>query len=122
MDRLILRCLPDAVRTRYADEIHELLARSRRPVRDRADLVVAAVGLRLGRLLRSWVLAMAVLVALSGVAVIHSITNLQGGAVEMLDHWWSTIAVVSAGTSALALTILLIARQRAVAWSGRPTD
>ena len=58
MDRLIVRMLPVQIRTSHGDELEDMLACSTRPVRDRTDVVIAAVGLRLGRAtrprLRSW--------------------------------------------------------------------
>ncbi|MBA3587567.1 MAG: hypothetical protein H0W41_08015 [Chloroflexi bacterium] len=47
MDRLTLRSLTEKVRARCADEIQDLLDGSHRPVRDRADLLVTAIDLRL---------------------------------------------------------------------------
>ena len=49
MDRLILWALPAALRERHGAELHDMLKASSRPVRDRADVVLAAIGLRLGR-------------------------------------------------------------------------
>lgn len=121
MDGLILRCLTEDVRVRYADEIQELLDGSDRPVRDRADLLVTAVGLRLGRLLPWCLLASAVCLALSLAAVVHSIANLSGGAVEVLDHWWSTFAAGGFSASLGAVALLSLARRRRISWCGQPT-
>lgn len=121
MDRVILRCLTEDVRARYAEEIQELLEGSHRPVRDRADLVVAAIGLRLGRLLPWCMLGGTVLLGLSLATVIHSVANLSGGAVETFDHWWSTLAAGAFGASLAALALLSDARRRANSWSRSPT-
>lgn len=120
MDRLIVRCLPLEVRDRYAEEIQDLLHRSRRPLRDRSDLLLAALGLRIGARLDVCLVAAAACLALGVVAVVHSITQLSGGAVEVLDHWWSTFAVAGCTAALMTVALLSIARRRARSWS-RPT-
>lgn len=118
MDGLILGCLPEELRVRYADEILELLDGSHRPLRDRADLLITAIGLRLGRRISWWLSASAVFLGLSLAAVVHSISNLSGGAVETLDHWWSTFAAGGFVVWLGALTVLSLARRRAKSWGG----
>lgn len=120
MDSLILRCLTEEMRVRYADEIQALLDGSHRPVRDRADLLVTAIGLRLGRLLPWCLLASTVFLGLSLAVVVHSIATLSAGSVEILDHWWSTFAAGLLGTSLVAVALLSVARRRANSWSGQP--
>lgn len=117
MDQLILRCLPQELRVRYAEEIQELLDRSHHRVRDRTDLLVAAIGLRFESMLFSCVVATAVCLGLSVAALAHSIRNLNEGAVDVLNHWWSTMALGGCVASLLTMAILSIARHRARSWS-----
>jgi hypothetical protein len=116
VDRLILRCLPEEVRARYAEEIQELLDRSPHPLRDRADLVVAAIGLRLGSRLSPCLVVSTGCLGLSLAAVVHSIAHVRGGAVEVLDHWWSTFAIGGFGASIVTVALLSTARRQAHSW------
>ena len=116
MDRLIIASLPRDVRARYGEEISEILAESTRPVRDRADIVLAALGLRLGSALPALVAAALVSVALAGVAIFHSVANLQGGVGEIGRHWWSTFALAGFLTSISAAALLAVAQARARDW------
>lgn len=117
MDRMILRCLPAELRERYAEEITDLLDHSCRPVRDRADLVIASVGLRLGARLGALLAGAVVCVCLAGVGLVLAVLDLANGPGEILDHWWSTLAVLGAATSLTFTILLAAARDRARTWS-----
>jgi hypothetical protein len=120
MDRLIIRMLPAGIRARHSEELAELLDSSTRPVRDRADVLVAALGLRLGAM-TSPLLVVAVLgVGGFTVGLIHAVGQLRNGAVEILDHWWSTSIVVRLVSMLCAVAALVMAQRRAKAWR-RPT-
>jgi hypothetical protein len=91
-------------RERYGEEIDDLLARSRRPIRDRLDLLISAIGahrreaFRLlaerPRLLKA-ARALACLFVLIGIASGLSMQpRLSHGLLEIPGHWWSTIAVL----------------------------
>lgn len=122
MDRLILRCLPREVRARYADEIQTLLDQSRRPFRDRCDLVFAAIGLRFGSVLLACLVGSVLGLGLSVAAVIVSISNLGGGAGEVADHWWSALAATGLAASIGATALLFVARHRAPSWRETSTS
>ena len=90
MDRLIIRMLPAEVRARHGEELAELLDGSSRPVRDRADVLLAALGLRLG-VMTSPLLVVAVLgVGGFDLGLVHAVGQLARRCREILDHWWST--------------------------------
>ncbi len=93
-----------------------MLACSPRPVRDRADLVVAALGLRLGRMTRSLLVVAMLGVGAFTFGLIHAVGQLEHGVVEILDHWWSTFILAGFGTMFMAATILAFAHRRATAW------
>ena len=116
MDRVIIRSLPRDVRARYGEELEELLADSARPVRDRADVLVAALGLRLGSTLPVLLLVSVVCLGLTSAGFILSVLNLQDGAFEVLDHWWSTLALLGLTSSVSAVTLLAAAQIRARTW------
>ena len=116
MDRLIIRMLPGEVRARHGEEVAELLDGSTRPVRDRADVLVAALGLRLGDM-TSPLLVVAVLgVGVSTFGLVHVVGHLRDGALEILDHWWSTFVLVGLASTLCAVVALVMARRRAKAW------
>jgi hypothetical protein len=116
MDRVIIRSVPSDVRARYGEELEELLADSARPVRDRADVLVAGLGLRLGSKLPVLLLGSVVCVGLTSAGFVHSVLNLQDGAVEVLSHWWSTFALLALTSSVSAMTLLALAQIRARTW------
>lgn len=113
MDRLILRLLPVEFRARYGDEIVETLTTSRRPTRDRTDLALVGLGLRVGRALRAIVVAATVSTCLCAICVAIAIDSLAGGTREIQPRWWSTTAVVSLCAS-LGATIIVRSAQRRV--------
>jgi hypothetical protein len=119
MDRLILRVLPPGFRRRHGREIHDMLRRTTRPVRDRADVVMAGVGLRLGRAIRPLLYAAVVGTGCFALATALAARDLQNGALELLDHWWSTFAATGFACSLIMLVVLALAQRRATAW-GRP--
>lgn len=116
MDRLIVRLLPGEIRARHGDEIALMLASSIRPRRDRADVVIAALGLRLGRMLRPLLVAAIVGVGVFTFGMFHVIGNLEHGTVDILDHWWSTFVLAGLVTMTSASFALAIALRRAAAW------
>jgi hypothetical protein len=99
MSRL-MALFPKSWRERYGDEVVELLADSRTPVRDRADIILAAVRVRLDAaqlapeevIVRTH-LAAAALVVLGAVGGMWAAANLTDGVVEIPGHWWSSLAV-----------------------------
>ena len=117
MDRLIIRTLPERIRTSHGDELAEMLACSTRPVRDRADLVVAALGLRLGRAMLPLLVAAVLGTGVSALALAITIGDLQGGGVEILDHWWSTFAAIGLFGSLFIATVLRLGQHRGREWS-----
>jgi hypothetical protein len=91
---LLLRIFPRAWRDRYGAEVLELLAASRRPGRDLADVLRAAALLRLDSLLRSAdmhkiALSAAALLVLGALWITWAIPRLARGAAELPQHWWS---------------------------------
>ena len=116
MDRLIIRSLPRDVRARHGEEIADLLACSRRPVRDRVDVLIAALGSRLDATIRP-----VLVVALVGVGgftagLLYAIGNLRDGAVEVLDHWWSTSVLAGLMGAISTVLVLVLAQRRAAVW------
>jgi hypothetical protein len=120
VDRLIIRILPSDVRTRHGAEIADLLDHSSRPVRDRADVLIAAVGLRLGPTTRPLLVAALLGVALFTAGLAHALRNLRDGAVEILDHWWSAFILVGLMSTLAAATLLVLAHARARVWRQPP--
>lgn len=112
MDRLILRMLPAEFRARHGEEIEEMLASSRRPVRDRVDLGLTALALRFGRALRVLVVVAAAASCVAAVAVVIALDDLTGGARDVHRHWWSTIAVLWLGVSVAATVVVGFAQRR----------
>jgi hypothetical protein len=119
VDRLIVRFLPAVVRERHGDELVEMLSSSTRPVRDRLDVVVAGLGLRLGRSIRPLLVATVIAIAASAFGVLQTIGNLRDGAAELPHHWWSTLMTFALVSSSLAATVLHAAQRRATAWRRR---
>jgi hypothetical protein len=116
MDRLILWALPASLRERHGDELEDMLATTSRPVLDRADLLLAALGLRLAATLRP-LLAAAVLGSIGcGLGLLHAVRNLRDGAVEIPYHWWSTAFAAGFACSLAAALALGLASHRAIAW------
>jgi hypothetical protein len=119
MDRVIVRMLPAEIRSRHGDEVADMLESSTRPTRDRADVVIAAMGLRLGRMARPLLGVAMLLVAGFTWGMFHAVRNLEHGTVEILDHWWSTFILGGLLTSVTAVAAITVAHRRAAAW--RPT-
>lgn len=117
MDRLILRVLPAELRERHADELEEMFASTSRPVRDRADVLIVGIGLRLGRGIRP-LLAAAVLGAIGfALGLVHAVRNLRDGPVEIPDHWWSMVIAAGFAFSLTAVISLGLAQRRAIVWT-----
>ena len=105
MDRM-LRLFPRAWRAAYGSEVTEMLARSERPWRDRADLVRAAAAVRGHQLvdpllertdgMRYQLVAGLGLVVLGVAGGFWVTPQLAHGIVELPQHWWSTLAVLPA--------------------------
>ena len=117
MDRMIMRMLPVQIRTNHGDELEDMLACSTRPVRDRADVVIAGMGLRLGRATRPLLVAAVIGICASALALVVAIGNLQGGVMEIPDHWWSTFIAAGLVGSLFAATVLGLAQHRATEWN-----
>ena len=119
MDRLIMRMLPVQIRTSHGDELEEMLACSTRPARDRADIVIAGMGLRLGRATRPLLVAAVIGTYASALALVVAIGNLQRGVMEIPAHWWSTFTAAGLIGSLFAATVLHLAQRRATEWNRR---
>jgi hypothetical protein len=119
VERLILRMLPADVRERHGDELADLLSCSKRPVRDRADVVVAGTGLRLGRALQPLLAVGVIGIVVFAVGVVYAVGNLRHGMRELPDHWWSTLIVCGFAGSSFAVFVLGAAQRRATAWRQR---
>ena len=101
MSRL-LRLFPREWRRRYGAEVNDLLAHSRRPARDRLDLILSAFHVHTERqqqLMRERVLVLMLMpvlaCVLSAVGVLGaalSAGQLTNGFREIPGHWWSTLA------------------------------
>lgn len=117
MDRLIMWVLPAEFRTSHGDELIDMLDSSARPIRDRADVVVAGVGLRLGRATRPLLVVAVVGVVGSGFALVHAIANLRHGVTEVADHWWSMFIAAGVACSLFSAIVLSFAQRRAGAWT-----
>jgi hypothetical protein len=116
MDRLILRVLPVEHRQRYRDELAEMLATTRRPVLDRLDVLVAAVGLRLGRAIRGALTAATVAAVVCSLGLVYVVADLEDGVAEVPRHWWSTLVAAGSGVSVAVLLVVAMAEHRARAW------
>ena len=119
MDQLIIELLPAEIRARHGDEIKDMLASSTHPIRDRADIAIAAVGLWLGQTTRPLLVAAVVGVCGFAIGLAHAVGNLQHGAMEIPDHWWSTLIATGFTVSLFAAIVLRLAQSRAIAWSRR---
>ena len=117
MDRLILRMLPAAIRTRHCDELEDMLASSTRPVRDRTDVAIAGVGLRLGRTIRPMLVAAYLAMCGSALGVVHTVANLRHGIAEIREHWGSALSAAAVTASLFASIVLGFATRSAAAWS-----
>jgi len=114
-----MRMLPAQIRTSHGDELEEMLHSSTRPVRDRADIVTAGMGLRLGRATRPLLVAAVIGTCASALALVIAIENLQRGVTEIPDHWWSTFTASGLIGSLFAATLLGLAQRRATEWNRR---
>lgn len=115
--RRLLRLFPAQWRDRYGEEVADLLGGSRRPVRDRLDLLRVLPGehmlaLSERRDLVRWLPIIAAAAILLGlVGAIQVIPDLQDGWVEIPGHWWSTLAVLP-GLIGLGLAVIVVAVRR----------
>lgn len=80
---------------RHADEIASLLKTSPQPIRDHLDVVIHALRLRSEHLMSQLPrhladVALAVTIFLLGFVV----NDLENGLGELIQHWWSTAAVL----------------------------
>ena len=116
MDRLIVKTLPADVRARYGAEIEDLLRSSKRPLRDRADVLFAALGLRLGSMTMRLLVASGVGVAAFAAALLYATAQLRDGLVETPGHWWSAFLLAGFLASVTAVSVLVVAQHRAKAW------
>jgi hypothetical protein len=118
--RRLLRLFPAQWRDRFGEEVADLLGGSRRPIRDRLDLLRVLPGEHLLALserrdLVRWLPILATTcIALGLVGAIKVVPDLQDGWVEVPGHWWSTLAVLP-GVIGVGLAVVAIA----VWWSRR---
>jgi uncharacterized membrane protein YeaQ/YmgE (transglycosylase-associated protein family) len=113
------RLFPRQWRERYGDDIDDQLRDSARPVRDRLDIAVSAIGARWRnlatvlarqpRLLSAARAAAGVLVLVGIVGGVWAQARLAHGALEIPGHWWSSLAVAPAVVGA---TIAALSRRR----------
>ena len=116
MGRLTMWMLPAEIRTSHGDEIEEMLAISARPVRDGADVVIAGVGLRLGRATRPLLVAAVISIFVFLLGLMHAVGNLQHGVAEIPNHWWSTFIAAGLAGSILVAVVLRLAHRNASTW------
>lgn len=114
-----MRMLPVQIRTSHGAELEDLLACSTRPVRDRADIIIAATGLRLGRATLPLLVAAVIGICALALGLVVAIENLQRGLIEIPDHWWSTFAGAGLAGSLFAAIVLGLAHRSAAAWNRR---
>ena len=119
MDRLIVRMLPAEIRVRHGDELADMLSCSQRPIRDRADVVVAGLGLRLGRAIRPLLVAAVIGIGVLAYGLVQTVGHLRNGAIEIPDHWWSMLITCGFAGAASAAIVLCVAQRRAIAWRQR---
>lgn len=116
MDRLILRALPAEYRGRHQHELADMLATTPRPMLDRADVLVAGVGLRLGRAIRVALAAATLSALVCSLGLVSVIADLREGVPEVPRHWWSTLVLAGWVISTAAVWLVATARHRARAW------
>ena len=116
----LLRLFPAQWRDRYGEEVTDLLGGSRRPVRDRLDLLRVLPGEHVfalserRNLVRWFPILTAALIVLGLVGAVQVIPDLQDGWVEIPGHWWSSLAVLP-GLIGVGLAVVAIAAR----WSRR---
>ncbi len=109
----LLRLAPSAWRRRYRDEIAAQLSSSDRRLRDSADIVLAALGLRADQIRRNrhmMKIAMGILVV-GAVWTAWAVPQLADGVMELPGHWWSAPALALLVSGALG--VVLAGRRRA---------
>lgn len=103
--KVLIRLFPRSWRERYGEEIADHLAHSTRSGRDRLDLLIALAPMWSDRRRLSmhathrWPRIAAAAAATVGAVVgivttLWATSELEGGVTELLDHWWSTLAVL----------------------------
>lgn len=95
MSRWLRLIYPAEFARRHADEIASLLKTSPQPIRDHLDVVIHALRLRSEHLMSQLPrhladVALAVTIFLLGFVV----NDLENGLSELVQHWWSTAAVL----------------------------
>jgi hypothetical protein len=96
----LIRLFPRPWQLRYREEITDHLAHSTRPARDRLDLLMAlgpmwADNTRRLSMPTTWTrTGAAVLFAVAAATTVWATSELQDGITELLQHWWSTAALV----------------------------
>jgi hypothetical protein len=97
MNRWLLRSLPADFRSRYGDELLDLLTASDSQARDSLDLIVLAIRLNTEGLMVGTLRYAGMALILFGIfASGYAASDLAGGISEMHRHWWSTAPVVFA--------------------------
>jgi small-conductance mechanosensitive channel len=118
--KILIWLFPRSWRERYGEEIADHLAHSTRSGRDRLDLLIALAPMwsddrrRLSmHAARRWPrIAAAALVGIGAAATLWAASELEGGASELLHHWWSTLAVLVPLTAAAVAVGLELAARR----------
>ena len=87
----LLRLAPSAWRRRYRDEIAAQLSSSDRLLRDSADIVLTALGLRVDQIQRGrYMIRVAIGLLVVGAAwTAWAVPQLADGAIDLPGHWWS---------------------------------
>jgi hypothetical protein len=98
----VLRLFPRWWRERYGEEIADHLAHSSRPGRDRLDLLFAMALMWADDMRRcpmqstlAWTRTAAAVFTAGGAATtLWATSALEGGVTDLLQHWWSTAALL----------------------------
>ena len=116
MDRLILRALPAEYRRRHQHELADMLATTPRPMLDRVDVLIAAVGLRLGPAIRVALTAATLSAVVCSLGLVYVIADLRDGVAEVPHHWWSTLVAAGWVSSVAMVLVVAAAQHRSTAW------
>jgi hypothetical protein len=114
MKRWLLHLYPRPFRRRYEDELIELLNHSARPVRDALDVAMHAAQLRGQQLMTNAARHLSDLIlAVALFTLGYAVNDLQGGVVEVHEHWWSSAAVLLVlAAAALRVTVAIATTKR----------
>lgn len=109
--KLLIRLFPRSWRERYGEEIADHLAHSTRSGRDRLDLLIALAPMwsddrrrRSTRATHRWTrIGAAAVMAIGAATTLWATSELEGGVTDLLQHWWSTLAVLLPLTAAVVV-------------------